>query len=86
MTRPDITGTDAQGSRSGPRPDQAPGQAPSVVLDIADLEEVALDAEDDTEPSNDADDLPGTVRGDDVRPLDHQQAPRHVAGSPKRTL
>ena len=86
MTHPDITGTDAQGSRSGPRPDQTLGQAVPVSLDIADLEEAALDVDDDTEPSNDADDLPGAIAGDSARPLDHQQAGRHVVASAKRSL
>ncbi|HEY1100656.1 MAG TPA: hypothetical protein VGF99_17075 [Myxococcota bacterium] len=86
----DITGTNAQGSSAGPRPDQAP-HAPTnrddMVLDLADGDaELATDAEDDGEPEGDVDELGATVKGDGDRPVDVIEAKRRVHDNPSRSL
>jgi len=89
MTR-DITGTNSQGSRSGPRPDQgphAPVNPDDLVLDLADGEaELAADEDDEQEPVSDIDELGSAVKGDDERPVDKIEAPKHVHDNPSRSL
>ena len=89
MTR-DITGTNSQGSRSGPRADQAPHQPvrpEDLVLDLADGEaELAADQEDGQEPVSDIDALGAAVKGDSERPVDKSEAPKRVHDNPSRTL
>lgn len=53
----DITGTNPQSTRSGPRRDQLPGHKPpprALALLIADESTEALIDEDDTDPSAEA--------------------------------
>ncbi len=86
----DITGTNTQGSRSGPRADQTPGGAvdpQELVLDLADGAAVFADADaDEQEPEGDVDVLGAAVKGDDERAVDKAEAPAHVHPSPSRTL
>ena len=72
MTRRDITGTDAQGGRSGPRADQvlhAPlipgGLPPSLVQQIRETKD-----DDDGAPVVNVDDLGAAVEGDSDRAVD----------------
>jgi hypothetical protein len=80
MPHRDITGTDAQGVPAGPRPDQAP-QAPAApgVLDLAEAEEVVVEeADEETDPVVDVDDLGAAVEGDGDRPVDRTAGKRRV--------
>lgn len=86
----DITGTNPQGSNSGPRPDQSPHKPldeSALVLDLSDgAAELAAEIEDDAEPERAIDELGAAVEGDAQRPIDKNQAPSHVHSSKSRTM
>jgi hypothetical protein len=88
MTQRDITGTDAQGGRSGPRADQilhAPltpgGLAPALVQRLREAKD-----DEDTAPVVAVDDLGAAVEGDSDRAVDDTEGKRHIKDDPSRTL
>jgi hypothetical protein len=81
MTRRDITSTDPQGSRSGPRPDQLPHAAPDPDAP-ATTADVDNEVDEDDDPVADVDDLGAAVEGDGDRPVDATRGKRHVRSQP----
>jgi hypothetical protein len=80
MTRRDITSTDPQGSRSGPRPDQLPHEPnPDSPVSTADVDN---EVDEDDDPVVDVDDLGAAVEGDGERAVDATRGKRHVRTQP----
>jgi hypothetical protein len=80
MTRRDITSTDPQGSRSGPRPDQLP-HVPNPDAPASDAD-VDNEVDEDDDPVVDVDDLGAAVEGDGERAVDATRGKRHVRSQP----
>lgn len=80
----DITGTNAQGSSSGPRPDQTverTNKPDELVLDLASGAAArTADEEDPQEPVDELDELGSAMSGDEKRPIDKLEGIRHVEG------
>lgn len=82
MAHRDITGTDAQGVPAGPRPDQVPHSPLPGVLALGDGEEIIdEEAEEETDPVVDVDELGAAVAGDGDRPVDQTLGKLHVGGA-----
>lgn len=88
MTHRDITGTDAQGGQSGPRPEQnrheppvLGGLAPALVKQIRHQSE-----DEETDPVVTIDELGAALEGDGDRAVDDTGGKRRVTNDPSRTL